>query len=147
MSYEQVWFSILVATVALVAGLVIWARHLRENKRLALRELIHEERMTALEKGGALPELPPELARQSGSDPETEAVQVGRWVQRAALAAGLVLVLGGAGMWIAFQMLPGTPELRDLQRMAPIGAIPMLVGVGLLLYTWVDRRLFREDRP
>lgn len=145
MSYEQVWFSILVITFALGVALAIWARHLREKKRLEVREMIHEERMAALEKGTALAELPADLARGDATGAGGERSAEGRWVQRSALAAGLILVLGGLGVMVAFSALPSTPELRDLTRMAPVGVIPILVGVGLLLYAWVDRRLFRQE--
>ncbi len=145
MSYEQVWFSILVATLALGAALAVWARHLREKKRLEVREMIHRERMAALEKGTTLADLPSDLAHEAGPGPERDRFFDGRWVQRGALAAGFILVLGGLGMMVAFSALPSTPELRDLTRMAPVGVIPILVGIGLLLFAWVDRRLFRED--
>lgn len=145
MSYEQVWFSILVAAFALGCGLAIWARHLREKKRLEVREMIHDERMAALENGTALAELPADLARGDDTGAGGESSVNGRWVQRSALAAGFILVLGGLGVMVALSALPSTPELRDLTRMAPVGVIPILVGVGLLLYAWVDRRLFREE--
>jgi hypothetical protein len=149
-SYEHIWVLIGIFALALWAGLVIWARHLREKKRLALREMIHEERMAALEKGADLSQLPADLSDAvggAGTGPDDDKLAAGQWIQRAAFAAGFLLILGGIGMGLALQMLPGTPELRDLQAMAPLGAIPVLVGAGLLLYAWVDRRLFQGGRP
>jgi hypothetical protein len=147
MSYEHIWVLIGVFALALWAGLVIWARHLREKKRLAVREMIHKERMAALEKGTDLSELPADLAHGAETGGENATTDPGHWIQRAALAAGFLLILGGIGMGLGFQMLPSTPELRDLQAMAPLGAIPILVGIGLLLYGWIDRRLFRGSHP
>ena len=121
------------------------ARHLRERKRLAVREMIHQERMAALEKGAKLSELPADLAK--GADPAAETRAGGQWVQRAALAGAFILILGGIGMSLGFLLMPQTPELGDLHQMAPLGAIPVLVGLGLLLYAWVDRWVFGRERP
>ena len=140
MDYEHVWVLIALLGVAVI----IWARHLRERKRLAVREMIHLERMAAIEKGATLSELPADLA--SGADPAEEARTGGQWVQRAALAGAFILILGGVGLSLGFLLLPQTPELGDLHQMAPLGAIPVLVGFGLLLYAWVDRRVFGGER-
>jgi len=50
MSYEQVWVLIGVLAIGFWGGLAIWSRHLREVKRLKVREMIHRERMAALER-------------------------------------------------------------------------------------------------
>jgi len=141
MYYEQVWVLIAIAWVAVI----VFARHLRERKRLEVREMIHRERMAALEKGAKLSELPADLAK--GADPTEETRAGGQWVQRAALAGAFILILGGIGMSLGFLLVPQTPELGDLHQMAPLGAIPVLVGFGLLLYAWVDRRVFGRERP
>lgn len=144
MSYEHIWVLIVVFTLALWAGLAIWARHLRERKRLAVREMIHQERMVALEKGAQLSELPADLA--GGTDPEKETETGGQWVQRGALAGAFILILGGMGLSLSLALIPQTPELGDLHDMAALGGVPVLIGLGLLLYTWVDRLLFGRGR-
>lgn len=129
MTYEQIWAVWMLLALAVAAGLAIWAKHLRESKRLALREMIHRERMAALEKGVALPELPPDPA------PSSAAGQLGR----AALLGGLVLVFGGLGLLAALGRIPDTAEMGDLRDLASLGMLPIFIGFGLLLYTLLDR--------
>jgi hypothetical protein len=139
MSYEQVWIAIFIPALLAAAALAVWARHLREAKRVAEREMIHRERMAALEKGAALPELPAGLR---GASEETGNGRA--WVSQAALLAGLTLLLGGIGLFVAFIMVPDTPEMGGLQAMAPIGLIPAFAGLGLLLFYDLDRRARRH---
>ena len=53
---------------ALAAGIVgyLYVRHLGRQKKI---EVIHQERMAAMEKGIALPEFPLEPVREPGGDP------------------------------------------------------------------------------
>lgn len=135
MSYEQVWIAIFVPALLAAAALAVWARHLRESKRLAEREMVHRERMAALEKGAPLPEL------LAGLRAPGEAPGNGRaWVAQAALLAGLTLLLGGVGLFVAFTMIADTPETAGLQALAPVGLIPAFAGLGLLLFYDLDRR-------
>lgn len=139
MSYEQVWMVILIPALFAGAGLAVWARHLREKKRVAEREMIHRERMAALEKGVALPELP------EGLRGEGEAPGNGRaWVSQAALLAGLTLLFGGMGLVAAFFLVPDTPASDGLHSLAPVGLMPAFAGVGLLLFYVLDRRARRH---
>ena len=143
MSYEHVWFLILVLGLAAGGGLSVWSRHLAQKKRLEVRRMIHRERMAALEKGVGLSELPPDLAGAAGGA-RGEAGGEGagaRWVQRSALAAGLTLVFVGLGMSVGLHLVPETPELSGLGDLAFLGVIPLFAGVGLLLFWWLDRRL------
>ena len=139
MSYEQVWIAIFVPGLLAAAALAVWARHLRESKRLAEREMVHRERMVALEKGAALPELLAGL-RAPGEVPGN-----GRaWVSQAALLAGLTLLFAGVGLFVGFTMVPDTPETAGLHAMAPVGFIPAFAGLGLLLFYDFDRRARRS---
>ncbi len=134
MSYEQVWAVVTFLTVLAGVALAVWARHLREAKKVALREMIHQERMAALEKGVTLPELAPDVAAGLG-----EAASGTAWVRSAALLAGLVLGVGGFGMMVAFLLIgPGT-GVSDLSLLWPLGLIPAAAGVGLLLFWLLDR--------
>jgi hypothetical protein len=136
MTYEQVWAVVTFLTVLAGVALAIWARHLREAKKVALREMIHQERMTALEKGVTLPELAPDVPAGLG-----EAAGGTAWVHSAALLAGLVLLVGGTGTMAAFLLIgPGT-GVSDLGLLWPVGLIPASAGIGLLLYYALDRLL------
>jgi len=57
-----------VATCALVAGILgyLYIKYMGRQKKL---EIIHQERMAAMEKGIPLPEFPLELDRESRPDP------------------------------------------------------------------------------
>jgi hypothetical protein len=136
MSYEHIWALVVLLTLATTAGLLVWARHLKEGKRLALREMIHRERMAALEKGVALPELPADPAPAGASD----------HLVRAARLGGLVLLFGGIGLTAALFFIPLDPALEDLHHMASMGLLPFFIGLGLLLYTWLDRGSRRAGR-
>lgn len=139
MSYEQVWIAIFVPGLLAAAALAVWARHLRESKRVAEREMIHRERLAALEKGAALPELLAGL-RAPGDPPGN-----GRgWVSQAALLAGLALLFAGVGLFVAFTMIPEAPKGDGLHSLAPVGLIPAFAGLGLLLFYDLDRRARRH---
>ncbi len=136
MSYEHVWAVIGLLTLLAGVALAVWARHLRETKKVALREMIHQERMAALEKGVTLPELAPDVAAGLG-----EVVSGTAWVHSAALLAGLVLLVGGAGTMVSLLLIvPGT-GVGDLYYLWPVGLIPASAGIGLLLYYALDRLL------
>ncbi|HEX6199391.1 MAG TPA: DUF6249 domain-containing protein [Thermoanaerobaculia bacterium] len=139
MSYEQVWIAIFVPALLAAAALAVWARHLRESKRVAEREMIHRERMAALEKGLALPELPAGLRAPGELSGNGRA-----WVSQAALLAGLTLLFGGIGLFLAFFIIPDTPETAGMQAIAPVGLMPAFAGVGLLLFYVLDRRARRH---
>lgn len=134
MSYEHVWALVVLFALAIAAGLTVWARHLREAKRLALREMVHRERMAALEKGTALPELP--------NDPGPSGVDQ---LSRAALLGGLVLVFGGFGLLAALGRVPDTPEMGDLRDLATMGLLPIFAGFGLLLFAILDHWFRQPD--
>lgn len=134
MSYEQVWAVIVILTLCAWGALWVWARHLRERKRVAVREMVHRERLAALEKGQPLPEVPGEAAAgEAGSDGAA-------WVSRASLLAGLGLVFSGLGFAVAFALIPATPEMGGMRELAPMGLLPVFTGLGLLLFYVLDRR-------
>lgn len=87
-------------------------------------ELIHKERMSAIEKGVSYPELPPynteeEHHHGNGSAPNSKRM----------LAWGAVLLVGGVGVLISLLI----SENDDLRRNWTLGLIPMFLGVGLWL--------------
>ncbi len=142
MNEPQVWVAIQMVPLLGLLALFLVGWHLRQQKALRIREMQHRERLAAIEKGLTVPEPSPE--------PEHMIVIGGLGNggpgagERAALATGLVLFLGGVGFLAAFsQMAKG--KLEELANFAPLGLIPMLVGVGLLLYFFLSRRLDRRS--
>lgn len=109
-----------------VAAGLVWRAH-SSRRRDKVREMVHRERMLALEKGTPLPEL------DLGENGSAAADKAGG--RRAALALGLMLLFGGTGMMAAFMMAV------DLSDLWPLGLIFLFIGVGLLLYVPLSRFL------
>ena len=96
----------------------------RANQRRL--EMIHQERMVAMEKGIPLPELP-DLNPRSPKDPGRK--------KNAPLAAGIVFASLGAGGMAALLLSPDA-EMRTYWTLP----LPLLfLGVGLLLYYHLTR--------
>lgn len=106
------------------ALLITFTQQLRAARRLRLRELEHKERLLALEKGLPLPEEPPAGFSPAG-------------LLSLALAAGLLLVFLGGGVALALYL---GAESRSESTRWSYGLIPVMAGVGLLLYSWIGRR-------
>ena len=109
-----------IIVAALAAAVVAWMyfRHVERQRRL---EIVHQERLVAMEKGIPLPELPlepPNVSRPP--DP------------RLPLIHGIVWTATGAGAMMTLRLiatgLPNAPSLWPLPL--PL----MLLGVGLILY-------------
>ena len=101
---------------SLAFAFVVWLyfRHAERQHRL---EIVHKERLAAMEKGIPLPELPldPPKTRKP-ADP------------RAPLMHGIVWTAIGAGASIAMRFIPqGT-------MFWPLGMPLMLLGIGLILF-------------
>jgi len=122
-------------TLSGAAFVIVWgvifavAGHYRSKQRLAEREMLHQERLRALEKGVPFADLPEQAPRM----PAVE------WAERvlplAAKALGFTATFVGLGLCVAFWFAPD-PGFRDLWTM---GLIPGLGGVGLLLYGYTAR--------
>ena len=111
--------------VALIAfmGFRQWLTHRR-------REMIHRERLTAIEKGVELPPLEQEVRR-------------GNWnVQRILLLAGLVWISLGIGVFVVLNAVLAHPEgLTDVrQGIQWIGIAPVMVGLSHLIVYLVGRK-------
>jgi uncharacterized protein DUF6249 len=97
----------------------------RANQRRL--EMIHQERMVAMEKGIPLPELP-DLNTRPLKDPGTRN-------KNGSLAAGIVFASLGAGGMAALLFSPDA-------EMRPYWTLPLplvFLGVGLLLYYYLTR--------
>lgn len=107
-----------IVVAALTAGVVgyFFLKFLERRRRL---EILHAERVTAMDKGIPLPELPLDLPSSRPvrpPDPHTP------------LILGIVLTAFGAGSMIALSMV---------ERLRPMWPMPLpvaLIGVGLVLY-------------
>lgn len=107
----------------------------RQKARVRIRELIHDERIKALDKGIPIEDLPPDP-----SETENEWFASRSWmkgVRLSALAIGLVLSFTGVGMLVGTWFSPDS----ELNKVATMSLIPIMAGLGLLLF----HRLTREE--
>ena len=144
MSYEFYWVLFGLVLSFGWAGLAIWAKHLRNKQRSRYREMIHKERMAAIVKGIPLGEIPEGGEMDTIVDQAHESTgntQAVRWVRLGSLGFGLILLFFGVGFFIAFNIVPDTPNLQDMQGIASLGIIPALSGLGLLAFYWLTRRM------
>jgi hypothetical protein len=140
----------LLAVVVLVLGLIgssILRRHLVLARQLKLRQILHEERMRAMEQKVELPEANDlELARLLG-DPQSPRPN-GRgwlstsmlWVRLVSLCLGLTAFFGGVGTCIGMAITTG----ERMYEYWAIGLIPAFVGLGLLIFYAMSARLARQ---
>jgi hypothetical protein len=117
-------------------GFGILQKFLRGQSVGRHREMIHKERMAAMEKGLPIDSLgvDQELTMKnevSGQNQEKVLV----WVRLVALCLGLFFLLVGIGMCIAFHFA----HMQDLNTIWTVGFIPVLGGIGLLLFVVLSR--------
>ena len=128
------------AIVVIILGpmaLHVLGRFLRNRQWLRLREMGHQERMLALEKG--LP-VPDDLA---GGDYEAwldgtsaERLLEAGWDRRVTLAVGLVMLFASIGVLLfAWLMPPISNDAVGLKIAGGLGIIPLMASVGMLLTT------------
>ena len=120
---------------------IIWylRRKSVEANALRLRDLLHRERLAAIEKGVPLPEIPGESEAEADPlwlRPEAERMRAA-WLRRVALILGLFFLFGGLGMTAGFYFAPD----RGFYSVWTIGFIPVMSGAGLLLYAMLAARL------
>lgn len=114
------------AAIALAAGVVGW-RYVTHRSRLKRMEMIHQERLAAMEKGIPLPELPLDQPKES-RDPDTTTLP---------LIGTAFLTLGVGAMVVLHQLLP--PESLEFW----IAPFPLaFLGIGLIVFHFltVDSR-------
>ncbi len=106
--------------VLALAGLVAAYLYFRHTARLRRLEIVHQERMAAMEKGIPLPELPLD-PRNLPQPPHP----------RALLLHGVVwTALAGGGMLALWLIGPQ----RDAPLLWPLPLPLLLLGVGLILF-------------
>lgn len=111
-------------------GLFYLLHRQNTKRKLHIYDLIHKERLAAMDKGLPYPELPPYREEEAAPTREPRP-----WNPRWPLGAGIIGVLGGAGTCLAM-MLSGEQFHRDHWS---FGLIPIFLGVGLWLHYWVTR--------
>jgi hypothetical protein len=112
--------------------ILIW--HLKGQRRQKRMEMIHGERMMAMEKGIPLPELP-DFAEPPARSALAEAVASIRINPRWPLGLGAVCVMVGAGLCLAFWLAPD-PEPHNAW---PFGFIGVFFGIGLVFHYFLTR--------
>jgi hypothetical protein len=95
------------------------------RRRLHKYDLIHKERLHAIEKGIPYPELPPYVGEEEPPAPPSP--RPARWY----FGLGTVLLMGGGGLLAALILMK--------EQTWPLGLIPMFVGAGLWLNYWLSR--------
>jgi len=121
------------------AGVFVWA--FNRHHELRSRQMQHEERITAMQKGIEIPyqtqglegmEAPPNGGRRI-------------WFRLTILGLALVSFFGGAGLLVSFRLV----DDPEFSRMWGMGLIPIMVSVGLFLFWLAAGRELRklERRP
>lgn len=108
--------------------MVIW--YVRGQRRQRRLELIHAERMAAIEKGIPLPEMPDYEALAHPSELRGNALNP-RWP----LGMGTVIAMLGLGLCAAL-FLSGDEYHNQIW---PFGLIGVFLGVGLILHYFLMR--------
>jgi hypothetical protein len=139
---EVLGFTILVLGLI---GASMLRKHLREAKQLRLRQMIHEERVKAMEHNAPLPEVDDTaLIGQFFANTDHAASNEGRglglailWVRIVSLCVGLASFFGGIATSVGMYLVKD-PEISDYWAM---GFIPTLIGLGLLIFYMMSRSL------
>lgn len=114
-------------------GLTLAGRSLRDKSRMREREMIHQERMLAMQSGKETPG-----ASSATALPTSDPSHAARWFRMVALGIGLFLLFAGVGMCLAFSIATAFFEIW------PIGIIPALGGIGFLLFYGLSARIERD---
>lgn len=111
--------------VAALAAAIFGFAYLKHRERQRRLEIIHQERLVAMDKGIPLPELPLDPPAVQGlSDPPVLPI------------LGVILLTLGTGAIVMLRLLP-TVEQRSYWAMP----LPLaLMGFGLLLYNFLAVR-------
>ena len=136
---EEFFFPLFGVGVVFVAwALVIWGNHLRQKNQLQAHQIMHQQRLEAMEKG--LPVTSDNLDELFAprSEPRSPAQVIASY-RMAALVVGLLFLFSGIGMILAFA------SVDDMREIWSIGLIPAMAGVGLLIFYRMIRNLPNGD--
>jgi hypothetical protein len=118
--------------LAVVLGFIWGMRYLWMRRAEREREMLHRERMLALEKGVPLPELAP---------PDGNGSAMARYpnaLPNVVLGCGLLLFFLGMGIISALQIVR-IPDPEAPANAWAFGLIPVMLGFGCLIYYWLIR--------
>ena len=128
--YEFVPVVIGVVFIFGLIGFGLVRKSLADKERLQLREMLHRERMTAMEKNLPVDELNLEdMAMPEVTLTSTRGESIA-WIRITALFLGLAFFFGGIGMSLGFRIAPE----EDFNDIWSLGLIPALTGFGLLIF-------------
>ena len=119
--------------VAFIFGLISFGlvrKALADKERLQLREMLHRERMAAIEKNMPLEGVNLEDSAMPEVTMNASRNETISWIRWTALFLGLAFFFGGIGMAVAFRIAP-EPDFNDIWS---LGLIPTLTGFGLLIF-------------
>jgi hypothetical protein len=124
-------FILFVALVLAFAAFRQWLVHRR-------RQMLHIERLTAMDKGLSIPPLEAEPPSQNGWN-----------VQRILLLAGLIWISLGVTYLVMMSVFIANPTPRMTEDIPNgvqwIGLAPILIGLSHLIVFWVGKK--REEIP
>ena len=147
MVYELYIILFGIVFILALASLVLMREKQREANRMQLKQMLHEERMKAMEKGL---EVPAEAIHDvtNGAEWASASTLGGSfghsilWTRIVALCIGLFLMLGGVGMYLGFSVAGED----DFHAIASLGLLPAFAGFGLILFYFLTRNLDQNDR-
>lgn len=141
----DIFFTIVLTILVFFFGTVLTRllqRHLHEAKLLRLREIVHIERMKALERDQPLPEEDAEalaglLHHGPASGPTSDNARAAkeRIIRLTALCLGLTSFLGGIGLTAGLHVQADP----DVSGMWGIGLVPTLIGIGLMMFVRLSK--------
>jgi hypothetical protein len=121
------------------AAVMLVAWHLRNKRRMEKLQIIHEERMKAMEKGIPLPEFPDLEETESriiiGKALATN-IESKPWNPRWPLGVGVLLIMSGLGTSVAMRL---SSDFGFNSELWPFGLIGVFVGVGMFLFYALTR--------
>jgi len=124
MPYELWWSFGILAWVAVFLAARLVRLHIRAKERVSVREMLHKERVLAIERGVPLPEIPVE---EELADP--------LHARRMMVRGAIILAGVGAGATLAFYIAPSS----ELHEIWPLGLIPLSLGVACAVGAWTTR--------
>ena len=120
------------------AAVLLIGWHLRNKRRLEKLNIIHEERMKAMEKGIPLPEFP-EISDKEGSAIISRAlasnIEARPWNPRWPLGAGALLIMAGIGISVAMRL----SEWELHNELWAFGLVGVFLGLGMFLFYGLTR--------
>ena len=136
---ESFFFPLFGVGVVFIAwALVIWGNHLRQKNRLHLAQILHQQKLEAMEKGLPVPSGDLADLLEPGRAPRSAGSAITSY-RMVALLVGLLFVFAGVGMMLAFT------AMDDMVEIWSVGLIPGMAGVGLLIFYRLLRNVSNGD--